>query len=691
MLRPLGRSQPDAAKKYCPDIRVDGNTAADELLLSMFRKLGGSLTRQRQVPIATGTRNERGASLYALGNKVGRPCREDAIAHAAAQLVGVRWRRYRATKARKQRTTAAASAANAARPKLGTFTARGTVITSAKKCAVVQLEQFQTWLNVCHCSCGENLRFNVRGSRQIGVAAFWEVQCTGGCAPVPLQTSKSLFGDDFESNYVLQHGSEVCAVKFDHMNDLLRYADFGILSSRDNVSTKEECEQPLAHMAHTSMAYAWEKEMRMDGILEGDRCLLLDDGWNHGRNGSECTQPTLSARTGRLVHLEHSRRSDPGVKSSQQLERDNCRKTVSHPLLQLKIFNQVSVDGATSTISTLRSAGFRCQGDPWHFVRNRGKHFRAHVMAFAPREALTVREQEARSLSKVERPKQQLSGRVSMLTVPSDETMPTAEQMRLWLGADAPSDNSDLCAAYAALRLIEHVRTATQALPVPEAEPMPSGVATSCVFTLPERMADLPLQAYAQQLSALFKLFSRQAVMTPVERKSWAAYDHYTIAQIYADAARAARTARNKDLKQMRLHACAWELALRSVYNSTFAYTAGLRGKTNPATGQIWTDKERTEEAQRLYPEAALSLAAGYTDDEALRTIGHAAAKQKASDYSWTPPAAGYIKVGQSSLMWHSGQGSYQSCRRHGDCIAVVHGDMPHLPGSPSGSLNLFL
>eukprot|EP00966_Prymnesium_polylepis_P328773 7384535-Prymnesium_polylepis.1 len=62
--------------------------------------------------------------------------------------------------------------------------------------------------------------------------------------------------------------------------------------------------------------------------------------------------------------------------------------------------DQVSVDGATATIATLQKAGFRVQGDPWHSTRNRGKSFKAHVLAYAPREGLTSGEQTARSMPK---------------------------------------------------------------------------------------------------------------------------------------------------------------------------------------------------------------------------------------------------------------------------------------------------
>ena len=161
-----------------------------------------------------------------------------------------------------------------------------------------QVEQFKAWLPGFHCRCGERFRYIERGSRQVGAAAVWEVQCAGGCAPLHLATSPSLFSDDYEINYTLQHGCELCAVPFGRASDLLRYAGLGQLSERDNNATKAELEQPLAHAAHTAMARAWEEE-QLAGVTKSEGCLCLDDGWNHGRNGSECTQPVMSATTGR--------------------------------------------------------------------------------------------------------------------------------------------------------------------------------------------------------------------------------------------------------------------------------------------------------------------------------------------------------------------------------------------------------
>ena len=90
-------------------------------------------------------------------------------------------------------------------------------------------------------------------------------------------------------------------------------------------------------------------------------------------------------------------------------------------------------------------------------------------------------------------------------------------------------------------------------------------------------------------------------------------------------------------LKRARLAAREWNRNLRSVYFFLFKYTASLRG-VRRADGQLWTDEQRTAEAQRLYPLAALNLMAGRVDDDALQTISHPAAKLKESEWSWAPP-----------------------------------------------------
>ena len=84
------------------------------------------------------------------------------------------------------------------------------------------------------------------------------------------------------------------------------------------------------------------------------------------------------------------------------------------------------------------------------------------------------------------------------------------------------------------------------------------------------------------------------------------------------------------------------------MYNYVFAYTASLvlEQRINEATGELWTDDERTAEAMRLYPDAFLHLAVGILDAPSLQTIGHPAFTRKDKEHPWRAPGAGYVKAG---------------------------------------------
>jgi hypothetical protein len=181
----LLQHNPAEAKKYCPDISpIDGNTGPDKIMLSMFRKLGGQVTRVRLEPAgsstsASGAHKEHAASCYELGRKKGRPCKEAALSEAAAKLVGQKWREYKQQQARKQRDPKAVKAARASRT-TAKFTSRGNAITCAKPAAIVQTAHFcRSWLPHFHCSCGERFKFVESGSCQVGASAIWELQCAG--------------------------------------------------------------------------------------------------------------------------------------------------------------------------------------------------------------------------------------------------------------------------------------------------------------------------------------------------------------------------------------------------------------------------------------------------------------------------------------------------------------------------------
>ena len=314
--------------------------------------------------------------------------------------------------------------------------------------------------------------------------------------------------------------------------------------------------------------------------------------------------------------------------------------------------------GATSAAHThLTSCA---QGDGWHYTHNRGKHFRGHVMQFAPRETLSAAEQAARRMDKVARPTGPGPAKPPALAARQSASPPPAvaamrQELLAWPGAvGAAATDHEVRTAHDDLRTVEHVAAQLRSL-----SPPADGAAA-----VPVRVGDLPLRAYGVFLTSLFKIRARQSVMTDAQRTEWGPYDAYCLAQARADAERSARTARNKALKEMRTFACAWEVTLRSVYCSVFIHTASLRGKVKPGTRELWTDDERTALAQKLYPEAALALVGGFLDHDALRTIGHAATKKKSEEYSFTPPTGGYVQV--ASLLWRC----FESWVRDPACLA---------------------
>ena len=154
---------------------------------------------------------------------------------------------------------------------------------------------------------------------------------------------------------------------------------------------------------------------------------------------------------------------------------------------------------------------------------------------------------------------------------------------------ETAADLKELASLHASLQMVAH---ATEHLAAISVAP-------------PSHASDLPLSAHAKYLGGLYAVKTRQQNMSRSEKTAWASYDTYCMLQLEADAARARRAVRNRELKQARLVATAWERILRSVYNYTFEYTASVKRTVNAATERVWTPEERTAEAQRLYATAA--------------------------------------------------------------------------------------
>jgi hypothetical protein len=458
----------------------------------------------------------------------------------------------------------------------------------------------------------------------------------GGCdLPQPLHTSEALHLDDYVINETLSCLAHTVPIVPSRLNDLLRHSGMGGLSERNVALTKAEMEEPLAHDAQASMALARSKDLK-ENPNEPEPCLTTDTGWDHGRNGSHATTTFLSESSGRIVHEETTRRSDPDIKSSQTMEKIGFNRGIDSPILKAAGYSRIGMDGCCSIIKAAEARNYRCQGDAWHGTKCKGKHFQNHCDAHAPRCLPCATEKAAKAMAKPARPAGPAATVQRLGSSPAEPTPLDPPQMRerLVAAGEREIEDADIAKAYKALRQVEFSKARFSTLS----------------FELPPRPGGSSLQAYADRLGSYFSIRARQAVYTASERKGWAAFDAFSFAQLEATALRNQRTARNATLKRERAAARDWENYFRTVYCFVFRYTASLRNTTNEATGQLWSNEERTREAQRLYPRAALSLAGGFLDDASLATIQHPATKKSETDFRWQPPDAGHIPVG--GLAW---------------------------------------
>ena len=91
----------------------------------------------------------------------------------------------------------------------------------------------------------------------------------------------------------------------------------GEIADRNFSLTKAELEHALALEAQASMARAREEDLLMNAKVGEDLpAIVTDTAWDHGRNGSHATTAFIGLKTGKIVHEETTRRSDPNIKSS---------------------------------------------------------------------------------------------------------------------------------------------------------------------------------------------------------------------------------------------------------------------------------------------------------------------------------------------------------------------------------------
>ena len=176
------RTDKAAAKYWCPSLidargqsTVDGNTNADDLFVALLHRCGGELERTRKKAPEGAGKNKQDATPWRIKRRAGRPNAETAVTEAAVQLVQQRGEarvKSAAAKQRRQRSSSALSRIKrikrrAAPPKVGKFTSRGNAILAVKPRALVEVEQFSSWVAAsCRCHCGQPLVFNAKGSVQ---------------------------------------------------------------------------------------------------------------------------------------------------------------------------------------------------------------------------------------------------------------------------------------------------------------------------------------------------------------------------------------------------------------------------------------------------------------------------------------------------------------------------------------------
>ena len=528
-----------------------------------------------------------------------------------------------------------------------------------------QVKQFAAFISGCACvRCKQPLAFDTRKSLQVGVAAQWTAVCTNPACwalPLSLRTSEAdvaPFEDDFKLNRKTSYAAITCAVNHIRVNDMLRTIGLGQLTSRAHYRTKEELEAPLAHRVQAKMAAAYEDEL-LRPRTEQKRTLKIDGSWDHGRNGNTCIMPFMTD-SGHIVHLESSRRTEKGVKSSNELERRNFEKALANPRIASPIWESITMDGCQQLVKLTEAADKTAEGDNWHFVKARRKGFSKHRDAFVFRPPVTAVEREAKAATKVEKPA--IAAEPPKLSLPSVASPPLAEAQALLRSAGVPKVPSDAAAVsklHAALVRLPKARAALASLVEAAQEACSDSLGRARFASISQHadsVAGTATSTPDESLKAVKAAYTHAAlcsVATMDELTAWKPYGAYVLLQQRAANSRLARASKNKDISQDVKKAGAWEQVSCSMYSYVFAYTEKLIGevhKTGPRQGELWTDDEREIEAVRLYPDAFLHLAAGMYTADSLVLIGHPATKQKGEAWSWQPPGEGSVIPG--SMVW---------------------------------------
>lgn len=273
--------------------------------------------------------------------------------------------------------------------------------------------------------------------------------------PPPL---RALLSSRFPSDLHLTYVPQVPIVPA-RLNDMLRHSGMGVISERNVASTKAALEPILAHEAQASMAEARQQDVHANRD-EPEPCVTTDTQWDHGRNGSWATTTFVSAKTGKIVHEETTRRADPDIKSAQSMEKVGFIRGINNPFMKAAGYKRMGMDGCCAILKAAEGAGYTGQGDGWHCTKCKAKHFGAHCDAHAPRCQPCPIEKAAKEMPKPPRPCGPAAAVPKLSSVPAQQPPPSSEQMaeQLRAAGEESVEEKDVSKLYKALRKVEHAK-----------------------------------------------------------------------------------------------------------------------------------------------------------------------------------------------------------------------------------------
>lgn len=466
------------------------------------------------------------------------------------------------------------------------FSSRGNLLAAPAAVALVERDAVTAFITKrLRCACGGRLAYCRQASEQCGVCASWRFVCERSCKLPPLETSKPLHGDDYLLNSKLNYACVVNAIPFQRLVDCLEMVGSAAPSTTDHYELKHEIEPVQRGQCEHSMAKAHERNV----VAGKTDYASVDAGYTSLRNAHGATMGA-HAPDGGIVAIVHKRLTDEGATSSQKLE-----VLCFMALLQcvaLAVYSTIIMDGCRELVRPALAALKRVGGDLWHVQKNWYSWAEPAIKQLCARPP--VPETDRAELIAV-----------APVKVPADrEGLPK-------FGKPGPGADE---LAYAQQRVRD--------------------------------MGGEPAAGDdAKALRATFKALAERSVMTAAERKQQAARDGYLAEVARRKAAASARTAERSSRASAEVDALAWRREFRSLMYYVSMYTLALRGTINADTKAEWTDAERSALWLRIWRRACLQLCLGNVTHATLQELGHPAAKEKTTAFSWKPPGSGFVKL----------------------------------------------